>query len=112
MRAALAALLLLVATAASPATDGKDKGKDAFQDQSKDAFRLRGHLEGRKSPKHSMWRERGGFWGQARAMYVPRAMRLRRGVRDDDRDGIPNRFDTDDDNDGTIDDLEIDLSDY
>ena len=112
MRVALAALLLLVATAALPATESNDKGKDAFQgkSQSRDPFRLRGHLEAHKSPKRSMWKERGGFWGQARAMWSPRSIWTRRGIRDDDRDGIPNRFDSDDDNDGTTDDL--DLSDY
>jgi len=99
LRAALVALLLVLTSAGLALPESKDKDKD----KTKDAFKPRGlaRYESPKAPKPSMWTQHGrAFWGHSGVIGI------RRGMRDDDGDGIQNRIDLDDDNNGTFDEFE------
>jgi hypothetical protein len=96
--------MLVLLTATSALAEGKTAAP--FRNEA-----AKNSLGGRKGWPN-IWVERGGGHHGKSAFLRRYEAQLRRGLRDDDRDGIQNRVDVDDDNDGTLDEFEPEARDY
>jgi hypothetical protein len=88
-------------------------GAIALAEPTKPPFRVLERKESPPRPSSDFWnprnQRRSEFWARKRDFWArQQRVALRRGLRDDDGDGIQNRTDVDDDNDGVSDALERD----